>query len=270
MSTATLPSPRTGTFLEVSFRRLLGECEAVVQGSDRSQPEFAHWPVSPLFHHYIATLEEQLVELQKVSGSRLEPEVLRAYRGAVAALRASLQEPAVPATFQGPDPFISEDTQPAEQADPAAPPSPRTGLGLRRRDGPGPDANDDRGLDSQAQLQDALTDELAVLAASLKSNTLAMEGRVRERGSLLDATETALDRSLVGVKASNLAATAIHRKRRMGFCLTLLALLGIVSAFVGMYLFIKLTSLAGYRAVKVVHVTHARGQDRWAPQHLEL
>lgn len=56
----------------------------------------------------------------------------------------------------------------------------------------------------------------------------------------------------------------------MGFCLTLLALLGIVSAFVGMYLFIKLTSLAGYRAVKVVHVTHARGQDRWAPQHLEL
>ncbi|KFM23405.1 hypothetical protein F751_1101 [Auxenochlorella protothecoides] len=229
MSTATLPSPRTGTFLEVSFRRLLEE---------------------------------------------LEPEVLRAYRGAVAALRASLQEPAVPATFQGPDPFISEETQPAEQADPAAPPSPRSGLGLRRRNGPGPDADDDRGLDSQAQLQDALTDELAVLAASLKSNTLAMEGRVRERGSLLDATETALDRSLVGVKASNLGATAIHRKcdrwRRMGFCLTLLALLGIVSAFVGMYLFIKLTSLAGYRAVKVVHVTHARGQDRWAPQHLEL
>lgn len=138
--------------------------------------------------------------------------MLRAYRGAVAALRASLQEPAVPATFQGPDPFISEETQPAEQADPAAPPSPRSGLGLRRRNGPGPDADDDRGLDSQAQLQDALTDELAVLAASLKSNTLAMEGRVRERGSLLDATETALDRSLVGVKASNLGATAIHRK----------------------------------------------------------
>ncbi|KAL6775753.1 hypothetical protein ACKKBG_A18355 [Auxenochlorella protothecoides x Auxenochlorella symbiontica] len=79
MSTATLPSPRTGTFLEVSFRRLLGECEAVVQGSDRSQPEFAHWPVSPLFHHYIATLEEQLVELQKVSGSRqVPPSVSRA------------------------------------------------------------------------------------------------------------------------------------------------------------------------------------------------
>ena len=37
-------------------------------------------------------------------------------------------------------------------------------------------------------------------------------------------------------------------RRRLGFCATLLALIGIVAAFVGMYLFIKLTRMAGYRA----------------------
>ena len=45
-------------------------------------------------------------------------------------------------------------------------------------------------------MQEDLTDELAGLAARLKSNTLAMEGRLKEREELLDGTETALDKSL--------------------------------------------------------------------------
>ena len=41
-----------------------------------------------------------------------------------------------------------------------------------------------------------LTEELAGLAAQLKSNTQAIEGRLKERGQLLDSTEVALDTSV--------------------------------------------------------------------------
>ena len=43
--------------------------------------------------------------------------------------------------------------------------------------------------------QEDLTDELAGLASRLKSNTQAMEGRLRERDQLLDTTAAALDTS---------------------------------------------------------------------------
>lgn len=45
-------------------------------------------------------------------------------------------------------------------------------------------------------LQEDLTEDLAGLAAQLKSNTLAIEGRLKERGQLLDSTEAALDTSV--------------------------------------------------------------------------
>ena len=44
--------------------------------------------------------------------------------------------------------------------------------------------------------QEDLTEELAGLAAQLKSNTLAIEGRLKERGQLLDSTAAALDTSV--------------------------------------------------------------------------
>lgn len=59
--------------------------------------------------------------------------------------------------------------------------------------------------------QDALTEELAGMAASLKSSTLAVEGKLRERGQLLDATETALDHSVQHTKRSAAEASRIHK-----------------------------------------------------------
>ncbi len=41
-------------------------------------------------------------------------------------------------------------------------------------------------------LQEDLTEELAGLAAQLKSSTQAIEGKLKERGQLLDGTEAAL------------------------------------------------------------------------------
>ncbi len=60
--------------------------------------------------------------------------------------------------------------------------------------------------------QEALTEELAGMAASLKSSTLAVEGRLRERGQLLGATETALDHSLHHTRKSAAEAKKIHSK----------------------------------------------------------
>ncbi|GAB4820509.1 hypothetical protein N2152v2_007555 [Parachlorella kessleri] len=105
-------------------------------------------------------------------------------------------------------------------------------------------------LQTQTNLQEALTDELADMASSLKSSTLAVEGKLRERGQLLGATENALDHSLHHTRKSAVEAKRIHSKGRVNFCLTLLVMLMVGLTFAGTFLFIKFTSFAGYRAAR--------------------
>ena len=50
------------------------------------------------------------------------------------------------------------------------------------------------------------------MASSLKSSTLAVEGKLRERGHLLGATEDALDHSLHHTRKSAVEAKRIHSK----------------------------------------------------------
>lgn len=50
------------------------------------------------------------------------------------------------------------------------------------------------------------------MAASLKSGTLAVESKLRERGALLGSTETALEHSLHHTRKSAAEATRIHSK----------------------------------------------------------
>lgn len=107
-------------------------------------------------------------------------------------------------------------------------------------------------LNTQGRVQEALTDELADLAAAMKTNTLAMEAKVKERGTLLDGTEAALDKSLTQTKAASAKATVAHRRGRRNFCFTFLVLFIIGTLFVGMYVFIRITSITGYRAAKGV------------------
>ena len=60
-------------------------------------------------------------------------------------------------------------------------------------------------------VQEDLAEELAGLAAQLKSNTQAIEGRLQDRGQLLDSTETALDTSLqVGGRGGGRGGIAVH------------------------------------------------------------
>lgn len=101
-----------------------------------------------------------------------------------------------------------------------------------------------------ANIQEGLTDELAGLAASLKTNTLAMEGKLRDRAALLDGTEAALDTSLQRTKASAAKATDIHKRGRTNLCLTCLIMMVIGLTFAGMYMFIRVTRFAGYKAAR--------------------
>ena len=60
------------------------------------------------------------------------------------------------------------------------------------------------------RLQDALTDEMVGMAATLKSSTLALSGRLRERDALLDETDDALQRSLDNARRSRARARQIY------------------------------------------------------------
>lgn len=103
-------------------------------------------------------------------------------------------------------------------------------------------------LQSQAQVQESLTDELADMAAALKMNTRAVESKVQEREQLLESTEKALDASLQGTKSSVASVVAARRSSRMNICFTLMIILLIGMGFAAMYIFIRVTSFTGYKA----------------------
>ncbi|KAL4458035.1 hypothetical protein ABPG75_012900 [Micractinium tetrahymenae] len=302
-----LPDPTSGIFLEVSFRRLLASCEDIVAGTSEARPDLvANWRRSPVFHHYIETLQEQLADLEAAAGSRLPRSLLDRYAAHVDVLASQLQKLDLPA-FCSPAPVAAPVAMPAlprqngqhpsaaggaaagAPAAPAAapagaaalqpvagtppvPPWPAvvpppvpvartpqlpqpaaqkpTAVGAAAQPPPERPQNTAQGsrLQTQQQLHEDLTDELAGMAARLKSNTLAIEGRLKEREQLLDSTETALDTSLRKTRESKERATQIHRRGRANFCLTCLIMLIVGLTFAAMYVFIKLTRFAGYRA----------------------
>lgn len=107
-------------------------------------------------------------------------------------------------------------------------------------------------LISEHAIQDNITDELLGLTEALKTNTLAMEGKLKERGQLLDTAEEALDKSVAGAKVSAAKATALHKQGRINICLTCLIMLIIGCLFAGMFMFIRVTRFAGYKRASVV------------------
>lgn len=142
----------------------------------------------------------------------------QAYDSAVAGLKAQLRERPGPAAAAAPAP--SDSTDRGEGGGPVPGPRPPASARSELLAGPGAgggggerlDAASREALASQGLAQEALTDELAVLAASLKANTQAMERKVLDRGRLLDDTETAMDKSMHGVRTAHASAQTIHRK----------------------------------------------------------
>ncbi|KAI3435499.1 hypothetical protein D9Q98_001565 [Chlorella vulgaris] len=268
----TLPSPTSGLFLETSFRRLLASCEDIVGGTSVGRSDLiGNWKHSPVFHHYVETLQEQLSDLETSAGSRVPRQLMQQYNAHVEALANQLEKAEVPAycTITRASVALPQQQQ-QQQRSPAvaggapaamAPPvavarTPQLPSRPAARLPPEPDIRRDAArksdgggrLQTQQQLHEDLTEELAGLAAQLKSSTQAIEGKLKERGQLLDGTEAALDTSLQKTRESKDKAAAVHKRGRANFCLTCLVMLIIGLLFAGMYLFIKMTRLAGYRA----------------------
>lgn len=105
-------------------------------------------------------------------------------------------------------------------------------------------------LKSHEQIQEGLADDLAHMAAALKENTKVLESKLRERGNLLENTEKELDKSLQGTKASVAGVMAARKSTRVNFCYTLMIFLMLSCGFAGMYIFIRMTRMAGYKAEK--------------------
>jgi len=229
---------------------------------------------------YVETLQEQLAELE--SSGKIDVELLCKYKLRTQAISGALRRAEVPelcrlvsglgaSTAAPPSKHLPPTAIPGRSGAMALPIAPVSVPKISSR-GPGaqeppmrPFAMSDAAkarLKAQGATQEALTDELVELAAAMKSNTLTMESKVKERGELLESTETALDKSLTHTKSAAARATAAHKRGRLNFCLTCLVLLIIAVGFVGMYLFIRITSFTGYKAAKIAaNVPPTTGMD---------
>lgn len=221
---------------------------------------------------YVETLQEQLAELE--SSGKIDVQLLAKYKLRTQAISGALRRADAPelcrlvsslrpSTIELPSKHLPPTAIPGRSgaivqtiASISVPKLSSRTLGATAQGLPAPrpfatsDAAKAR-LKAQEAAQEVLTDELVELAAAMKSNTLTMESKVKERGELLESTETALDKSLTHTKAAAARATAAHKRGRLNFCLTCLVILIISVGFVGMYLFIRITSFTGYKAAKI-------------------
>lgn len=125
--------------------------------------------------------------------------------------------------------------------------------------GPGGAANNPEGglalsrgvasrLEQQSGLQDMLTDELVGMAGSLKQGALSLQEAVARRGAVVEAADAAMEASVAAAKDSAARSRQTLRRGRGSFCLTCLILLAVGCILAGMMVYIRVTSLMGYRA----------------------
>lgn len=255
ISSRSLPPPTSG-ITEVNFRRLLKSCEQVAAGDTLGREDLSNWQSSPVFHQYIDSLQELLSDLQGDVSRRCPRELLRIYGQKVDLLADRLQPVQRPAFFLSGNSVRSQtSTAPVIEAVPAIgdtaavrqhptslPERPTANNSLIQLEGAA------RGrIERQRNMQDTLTEELVGLAAGLKRNAAAMQTAVADRGRLLEDADLALERNLEGAKQSAKQSKVIYRKGSRSFWFILLVLFFASGVFVGMYMFIKVTSMAGYR-----------------------
>ncbi|KAK9868706.1 hypothetical protein WJX84_005616 [Apatococcus fuscideae] len=253
----------SGQASEVMFRRLLKSCHDIVGGDNKGRADLNNWSVSPVFHHYVETLQEQLADLKELQPAKSQPDRYAEFEQQVAELEGQLKPASLPAyalplkrstpetaaqssAFQqshSPQTKASRQMPPEKLAHRMERHSPQQSAAVL-------DDDTKKLLGRQDQLQESLIDEMADLAASLKQNVLGMEGSVKTRGKLLEDTESALERSAAGAKQSHRQAKQQHSKGGRSFCASLMWLLLVGMVFIGMYFFIKVTSMAGYKYVK--------------------
>ncbi len=102
-------------------------------------------------------------------------------------------------------------------------------------------------LDKQQQQQEILTDDVVDLSSQLKESVKSLGVKVSDRNQLLDQAGAALETSVVGTKTNVTSIEKTRRKMRMNMCFSVMALLAVMAALGGVLVFIRVTSIVGYR-----------------------
>eukprot|EP00890_Picochlorum_soloecismus_P000007 jgi/Picsp_1/1006/NSC_04490-R1_cation exchanger-like protein len=248
----------------LNFQFLLKSCEDIAAGNSRGRDDLRNWQSSYAFHHYMETLEQRFRDLKHQN--KIGYEDVERYEARIDSLSDAMEpvsEPKVCSSLERALRSNNSSTLSTPIGRPVLPLGMKTaqhvgqtsacvakkGMPVAMKFEPVSISEAAKArLQSQAQVQESLTDELADMAAALKMNTKAVESKVQEREQLLETTEKALDTSLQGTKSSVASVVAARRSSRMNLCFTLMILLLIGVGFAAMYIFIRVTSFTGYRA----------------------
>ncbi|DBA67359.1 TPA: SNAP receptor use1 [Trebouxia sp. C0005] len=94
LPSSDLPAPKSGSYSELSFRRLLKSCDEIAAGDTKGREELQDWQHSPVFYQYVSSLEGHLVDLENRISKRVQPETMAQYHAHVNRLKEAINEPA--------------------------------------------------------------------------------------------------------------------------------------------------------------------------------
>ncbi|DBB03879.1 TPA: SNAP receptor use1 [Trebouxia sp. C0004] len=93
LPSSDLPAPKSGSYSELSFRRLLKSCDEIAAGDNKGREELQDWQHSPVFYQYVSSLEGHLVDLENRISKRVQPETIVQYHAHVNRLKGAIHEP---------------------------------------------------------------------------------------------------------------------------------------------------------------------------------
>lgn len=93
LPSSNLPPPKSGSYSELSFRRLLKSCDEIAAGDTKGRDELQDWQHSPVFYQYVSSLEGHLVDLEHRISKRVQPETMAQYQAHVKRLKESIDVP---------------------------------------------------------------------------------------------------------------------------------------------------------------------------------
>ncbi|KAL3154435.1 SNAP receptor use1 [Trebouxia sp. C0010 RCD-2024] len=93
LPSADLPQPKSGSYSELSFRRLLKSCDEIAAGDAKGRQDLEDWQHSPVFFQYVDSLAGHLTELENRVSKKVAPETLTQYQAHVKRLKDTLAQP---------------------------------------------------------------------------------------------------------------------------------------------------------------------------------
>eukprot|EP01023_Acetabularia_acetabulum_P002756 TRINITY_DN11155_c0_g1_i1.p1 TRINITY_DN11155_c0_g1~~TRINITY_DN11155_c0_g1_i1.p1 ORF type:complete len:258 (-),score=36.86 TRINITY_DN11155_c0_g1_i1:507-1280(-) len=236
---------KSGSLIELSFRRLYQKCQNTVQTS----LDMNSVAKDPKFHAQVEKLQELITDMQHGQSMRIDDGILKQYKECVKQLGSCLVPYETPGFMKVnhaqqvvpvaaiPTNGNSNHTHAAEKVAHASEEVLREGLGLRQRAGGDEDTGRSATTTMQESLQQDLIQDLGDLVSNLKTNVTQVNTHITQRGKLLDDTHHKLDANVERAKQAIQTATTINVQTSMGLCqrlklvLLMLFILGIMTAF---------------------------------------